>query len=220
MKLWLTLSAALLIPAAANAAEYGTSNRMQVEIAELNARIQKLESDLVRARNSRTGIQTVMNTTSTAKAKPAKSQPVKPRARLNPNLVRMQAIPKDDPIENAMAPAQVPVTLTLPEITVSALPALIGTFDVGPEEALTADADHTTAQADYDDFDPEASEDPLIRLDPETGRPIRPEATKAEPVAPKAECTDKAKCAKAPNDKQANATTKTSSRRSTRISWR
>jgi hypothetical protein len=215
MKLWLTLSAALLIPAAAaNAAEFGKTYRIQSEIAQLNERIEKLESDLVKARKARTGLHTTSNQA------PAKQQPVKPRARLNPNLVRMQAIPKDDPTETAaFAPANVAVTLTLPEIEIMSLPPLVPTLDVGPEESVAASETTDAAQAeDLDAFDPEASEDPLIRLDPETGKPMRLTPTpQAEPAQP-TDCKDKAACAKAPLDKQAMATP--SSRRTTRLSWR
>jgi hypothetical protein len=216
MKLWLTLSAALIIPAAANAADFGKPNRFQYQIAELNERIEKLEADLNKARKVRSGLQSSHQT-------PAIQQPARPRARLNPNLVRMQAIPKDDPVETAaLAPSNVIVTLTLPEITVSALPQLAPTLDVDDEEGVTAET--ADAQADdFDDFDPEASEDPLIRLDPETGKPMRVEPTpKAEPTQPDTACTDKTKCARAPLDKQAMATpTETAkSRRTTRLSWR
>jgi hypothetical protein len=132
----------------------------------------------------------------------------------------MQAIPKDDPTETAsLAPANVAVTLTLPEIKIMALPALVPTLDVGPEESIEAEAALDSEQAEsFDEFDPEASEDPLIRLDPETGKPIRLTPTpKAEPAQP-ADCQDKASCAKAPLDKQAMTTP--SSRRTTRLSWR
>jgi hypothetical protein len=247
MRVWLTLTAALLIPSVAGAAEYGKMNRLQSQIEKLNARIEKLEEDLVKARS--TAPVNVQNRVATsvsndlidqleqdlvkarnlaqlsANRRPATRTAATHSPRVGASHAKATAAKAE--VHALLKPAIIDVML--PEITISALPPLVAQpaqivevqFPAGKPLEGTKTADAAEAVSSDDDFDYEASEEPLIRLNPETGKPMRSSpAPKSEP-APKSDCTDKAKCPTAPADKQAMVLpTPTTGVRHTRLSWR
>lgn len=245
MRLWLTLTTAiLLVPSLANAAEYGKVNRLETQVEKLNARIERLETDLLKARadaaaklrakgvrmqaipaddHGETASVTTTYTLAAALAKPSTPKapaPVKHTAIVPLTMAEIIVTPRIVPTYTPVAPRPV-VSYVAAKVDALPLPALPATKVAG--EVNVADATQHTSDADFDPF---ASEEPLVRLDPETGKPIRaPKAAAASNEAPKADvaptttCADKAKCISAPLDKQAIVLPK-KSRRVARLSWR
>lgn len=250
MRLWLTLTTAiLLVPSIANAAEYGKVNRLETQVEKLNARIERLETDLQKARadaaaqlrakgvrmqaipadnhgETETASVTKTYTLAAALAKPSTPalpapKPAKHAAIVPLTLSELTVSPRIIPTYTPTVPRPV-VSYVAAKVEAVALPALPTTKVAG--EVNIADATQHTSEADFDPF---ASEEPLVRLDPETGKPIRaPKAAAASNETPKAvvapnttTCADKAKCISAPVDKQAIVLPK-KSRRVARLSWR